>query len=43
MLKIFEQPKAFYTIFMLEILERFGYQALVAILVVYLQRGSTFN
>ncbi|AJI53562.1 oligopeptide:H+ symporter [Francisella philomiragia] len=40
MLKIFEQPKAFYTIFMLEIWERFGYQALVAILVVYLQRGS---
>lgn len=40
MLKLFNQPKAFYTIFMLEIWERFGYQALVAILIVYLQYGS---
>ena len=37
MLALFRQPKAFYTIFMLEIWERFGYQSLVAILVVYLQ------
>lgn len=40
MLTLFNQPKAFYTIFMLEIWERFGYQALVAILVIYLQLGS---
>ena len=38
--KLLNQPKAFYTIFMLEIWERFGYQSLVAILVVYLQVGS---
>ncbi|QLE78282.1 MFS transporter [Francisella sp. Scap27] len=40
MIKLFNQPKAFYTIFMLEIWERFGYQSLIAILVVYLQLGS---
>ncbi|AIT09156.1 alkaline phosphatase [Candidatus Francisella endociliophora] len=40
MLKLFNQPKAFYTIFMLEIWERFGYAALISILVVYLQQGS---
>ncbi len=40
MRKLLDQPKAFYTIFMLEIWERFGYQALVAILVVCLQVGS---
>lgn len=40
MLKLFNQPKAFYTIFMLEIWERFGYQSLVAILIVYLQIGD---
>jgi POT family proton-dependent oligopeptide transporter len=38
--KLFNQPKAFYTLFMLEIWERFGYQSLIAILVVYLQIGS---
>lgn len=38
--KLFNQPKAFYTIFMLEIWERFGYQSLIAILVVYLQIGN---
>jgi len=38
--KLFNQPKAFYTIFMLEIWERFGYQSLTAIFVVYLQVGS---
>ncbi|MED7789187.1 oligopeptide:H+ symporter [Francisella sp. 19X1-34] len=40
MSNFFNQPKAFYTIFMLEIWERFGYGALVAILVVYLQIGG---
>lgn len=40
MSNFFNQPKAFYTIFMLEIWERFGYGALVAILVVYLQVGG---
>ncbi|MFC4892794.1 oligopeptide:H+ symporter [Pseudofrancisella aestuarii] len=40
MLNFFNQPKAFYTIFMLEIWERFGYQALISILVVYLQTGN---
>lgn len=33
---LFKQPKAFYTIFMLEIWERFGYSSLVALLVIYL-------
>ncbi|MED7819783.1 MULTISPECIES: peptide MFS transporter [unclassified Francisella] len=40
MSNFFNQPKAFYTIFMLEIWERFGYGALIAILVVYLQVGG---
>lgn len=33
---LFKQPKAFYTIFMLEIWERFGYSSLLALLVIYL-------
>ena len=36
MSSFFNQPKAFYTLFMLEIWERFGYQSLSAVLVVYL-------
>ena len=33
---LFKQPKAFYTIFMLEIWERFGYSSLLALLVIHL-------